>query len=276
MSEYYVASSNLVHKDGKLGICTKCLFSIVDFKDKRSVISAMRSIDRPFLIDYYNTAMESGRDNLFGDYMRLIAMPQNRYLNYGDSIFADKNQTQYDIENPSVDVEIDITDDEMDYLVEFWGRGFPMEEYEFLQLEYERYLDSYEVDSRALEIIFQEAAHQRLTIKKLRESGNSADRELKTLQDLLGTANVKPSQETGADATEHATFGTLIKKFEEEEPIPEPDPEWKDVNGIKKYINVWFLGHLSKMMGINNETSKQYEEELSKHGVSPYTDEEDQ
>ena len=32
--------------------------------------------------------------------------------------------------------------------------------------------------------------------------------------------------------------------------MPEPDEAWQDVDGIRRYINVWFLGHLCKMMGI--------------------------
>ena len=63
------------------------------------------------------------------------------------------------------------------------------------------------------------------------------------------------------------TFGTLIKKWENEEPIPEPDPEWADVDGIGKYIRIWFLGHLCKMLGIENEFSKEYEAEMAKFRV---------
>lgn len=267
LTEYYVSASDLIHTDGKLGICTLCLISIVEFDNKGSVIATMRGINRPFLIDMYNSALKSNSPVLFREYMRLIAMPQNRFLDFGGSIFGGKGETQFDTENPSEDIQINITDDEMDYLIEFWGRGFSTEEYEFLQLEYERYLDSYEVDSRALEVIFQEASHQRLAIKRLREKGQSADKELKTLQDLLGTANVKPNQETGADATDQASFGTLIKQFENEHPIPEPSPEWKDVDGIKKYINVWFLGHLSRMMGIKNDNVTEYNSEIEKYAV---------
>jgi len=63
------------------------------------------------------------------------------------------------------------------------------------------------------------------------------------------------------------TLGTWIKKFENEKPIPEPDPEFQDVDGIKKYIRVWFLGHFCKMLGINNVYAKEYEEELRKYSV---------
>ena len=63
------------------------------------------------------------------------------------------------------------------------------------------------------------------------------------------------------------TFGTLIKKWEDEHPIPEPAPEWKDVDGIRKYINTWFLGHLCKMFRIENDVTAEYDEELAKYTV---------
>ena len=43
--------------------------------------------------------------------------------------------------------------------------------------------------------------------------------------------------------------------FENEDPIPEVNPEWKDVDGIVKLFNIYFLGHLSKMLGIKNRYS---------------------
>ena len=46
-----------------------------------------------------------------------------------------------------------------------------------------------------------------------------------------------------------------------------PDEEWKDVDGIAKYITIYFLGHLCKMMGIKNSYSRMYEAEMAKYKV---------
>ena len=56
----------------------------------------------------------------------------------------------------------------------------------------------------------------------------------------------------------------MIDKWENEEPIPEPKEEWKDVDGIVKYITVWFFGHLCKMLNIKNSYCRMYEEEIKK------------
>ena len=46
-------------------------------------------------------------------------------------------------------------------------------------------------------------------------------------------------------------FGTLIDKWENTRPIPEIDEELKDVDNIGVYLDVFFKGHLAKMMGMN-------------------------
>ena len=71
-------------------------------------------------------------------------------------------------------------------------------------------------------------------------------------------------------ASEQVTFGTLIKKFENEKPIPEPLPEWMDADWIRKYVVVWFFGNLCRMMGKENPYQEEYDEEMAKYTVDPY------
>ena len=59
----------------------------------------------------------------------------------------------------------------------------------------------------------------------------------------------------------------MINMFENERPIQKCRPEWEDVDGIVRYITVYFLGHLCKMLKINNRYSSIYEEEMAKYRV---------
>lgn len=153
-----------------------------------------------------------------------------------------------------------------DKIVKFWGNvsRFTEEDYEFLTSRYEVYTNAYECDTPVMDELLCQAALESLEIQHKRGRGEDVSKNLKNLQELLGSANIKPNQETGANATEQATFGLLIKKWENEEPVPEPDEEWRDVDGIGKYIRVWFLGHLCKMMGVQSEYSKEYEDEMTR------------
>lgn len=265
-NEYYVAATKLISSDGRVPICKECFIGIVDFQSRASVIEALRAINRPFLQETYERIL-TGEQNNMGEYMRQVAMPQNRKLDFGHSVFNEDKSTQRDEERLNNDV-IDIDENDKEFLISFWGRGFEDEQYEFLQTEYERYLHSYEVDSRAMEIVLQEACHQRMRIADARANGESVDRELKTLQDLFATANIKPQQETGADASDQVTFGTMIKKFEDEHPIPEPSEEWQDVDNIGKYIKTFFLGHLKRMLGSRDAQTKEATKEIQKYGVT--------
>lgn len=63
-------------------------------------------------------------------------------------------------------------------------------------------------------------------------------------------------------------LGLMIEMFENENPIPEPLPEWRDVDGIVKLFNIYFLGHLCKMLDIKNRYSKAYEDAMQKYRVN--------
>ena len=112
-----------------------------------------------------------------------------------------------------------------------------------------------------------------LQILKAQIAGNSTVALQKQLNEFMNSANVQPKQNNDNALVEANTFGTLIKKWENERPIAKPAPEWEDVDYIKKYISVYFLGHLANMIGIKNklgdEWSRLYDEEIKKNTVKP-------
>ncbi|TVY09959.1 hypothetical protein [Paenibacillus cremeus] len=269
-TNFYI-NTNPLFSSEKLEVCKDCISEYIGTKSSSGYLNRVKLVlglmDKPFLYDLWIS-----RDEDWGRYIpQLSSFPQYKGLTNADSTFTDK---KINTENPNESFVLNsspssYTSEEISELSSFWGKNYTPDELEYLQTQYEKFLNSYECDSYAMELLFQEASQQRLTINKLRQEGKSVDKELKTLQDLLGSANVKPVQETGANATEQATFGTLIKKYENERPIPEPDEAWKDVDGIKRYIQVWFLGHLCRMIGINNDYSRLYDEEIAKYTVDP-------
>lgn len=278
LDDYYLAASNLVNSDGKLSLCKGCLESLViDFNNPNNVFDVMRMIDRPFLIQEYEGAKESEK-NSFREYMRRLAMRQNRELNFSDSITENLNLKVTNKSNLNstniLDEDDQITDDELKELIHFFGRGFKTEDYIWLQNEYADFLNRYECDSKGMELLIKEICLQQLDIQNRRAIGEKVDAQLKTLQDLLGSSNLKPVQETGANAVEQESFGTLIKKFEREKPIPEADPLWKDVDGIGKYIKTFFFGHMARALGIENKYQDEYQNEINKYTVE-HSDEED-
>lgn len=152
-------------------------------------------------------------------------------------------------------------------IVDFWGGG--LDPLFYRELEHRRQYwcggREDEMDLGELAVIKQICVLE-VTINRDVAEGKAVDRNMNTLNTLLGSANLKPVQKKDvADGVSESTpFGVWIRKIENERPISEPDPEFQDVDGIIKYITVWFLGHLCKMLKIKNKYAALYEEEMAR------------
>lgn len=132
---YYLASNDLINKDHRICICKLCLEEIVDFPNTELFIDILRQIDRPFLRAEYDASLAHKKP--FGEYMRRLAMAQNRTLNYLDSsfeqTFLDKQpKSTKDLNkkiNPKDVVKFKVTPK----MVLKWGGGY--EEQDLFQLE---------------------------------------------------------------------------------------------------------------------------------------------
>ena len=162
----------------------------------------------------------------------------------------------------------------------FWGFGFTVEEYQFLDNKFVEWTISHECKNKAQESYFQKICMIELLILKANQKGEDASKLYDQFNKLMNSANLQPRQTNENALADTNTVGTLIKKWEDNAPIPKPKPEWEDVDGIRKYISVWFLGHLCKLIGIDNKFSQQWtdlcENEVNKYTVTPpnYEDEE--
>ena len=268
-NEFYLSKSDVNKKTEKMTICKSCLEEYyqeyVKKHDsyKKALWYLCRKFDLPFSHSAYTGAESHSKKTkwtIVQSYFKMLnSFGKNN--NYG-TCFDESDQYE-EIENDcSVNVIIDEDFEVTPEMVGFWGSNYSKSEYYYLENDLSRLVSSYECDSYAQETLFKDIALQNLTIKKKRETGEDVNKDLEARGKLLGDANIKPAQESGANASDQLTYSVLIKKWENEEPIPEPDEEWKDVDGIGKYIRVWFLGHICKMMGITNEYSKEYEDEM--------------
>lgn len=282
-AEFYVSNSPFHKHTNKLHVCKDCFWKFVG-EDVNKLKIALRMIDKPFLTNLLNSSQEEAEKsdkntNAIKTYMKNVSMPQYKNHTWDDSDFdgfksgksiPTKNRILID----DIDDEnIELDKEDIKFMKSFWGKGYELDDLIWLQTEYEDWTNRYECDSKGMETLIQEICKQQLDINTRRANGEKVDQQLKTFQDLLGSSNLKPVQETGANAVEQESFGTLIKKFEREKPIPEPDPIWKDVDGIAKYIRTFFFGHMAKAIGAENKFQDEYENELKKYTVKPEVEE---
>ena len=163
-------------------------------------------------------------------------------------------------------------------MIKFWGTGLEEQDYLYLEDQYQNLITRHECKTAAQELLFKRIAKALLNCEKADATGDT--KKIKeandNLQNLMGSAQIKPNQTNDNALAETNTFGTLIQKWEEEKPIPEPAPEWQDVDGIGKYFRVWVLGSLLKMFHLSNPYQAEFDEEMEKYTAhKPETMEDD-
>lgn len=56
----------------------------------------------------------------------------------------------------------------------------------------------------------------------------------------------------------------------------EPLEEWQDIDGIHTLVDTYFLGHMAKLVHVENDNSAKYEAEMAKYTVQPPSFDEDE
>ena len=276
--------SNNDYASGKFPVCKKCLMLMATDYDKKSNIytdnkektkETLRFLDLPFIESTYNSALssvqaevnEKNRSTAWQQYITMIqSLPNWRGMKWKDSEFEDSLE----------DIEATTSRTPRKEIYKLFGSGFTNEDYLYLQDQYDDFKTRTQVDGKSQEIYIIQICFKLLDIWKYQRSGKDTDKLIKSLNDLMAAANLQPKQNVGNASTDSLTFGQLIEKWEKEKPIPEPDPEFKDVDGIGQYIRIWFSGWLAKAVGLKNAYSDDFDDYMKQYTVTKpqYIDEE--
>lgn len=155
-------------------------------------------------------------------------------------------------------------------LVDFWGPDYAPKDYLALekrrQYLMKKYPKDYEFDTGE-EILLRQLAQLEVEINRDTAAGIAVDKKRALLISTIDSANLKPSQkkvEVNDNKLEGMPLGVGLQKWEYYRPLPPVPEEMKDVNGLVRNINTWFLGHLSKMLGLKNSHCTLYERAMEK------------
>lgn len=163
-------------------------------------------------------------------------------------------------------------------IIEFWGQGFDHDFYMELERRYKDWtggIDNLKQNERTL---YKQICMQEVIIARDAAAGRPTDKSVNLLNTLLGSMNLKPSQQKEeADAElEKMPLGVGIQKWEFNRPLPETPKKNRDIRGTIKNITTWYLGHACKMVGLKNSYTRMYEEAMEELRVKrPEYDEED-
>lgn len=154
-----------------------------------------------------------------------------------------------------------------------WPTGMSPDEYDFLESEHQDWCEKVEVKTKSQEELIKAICIAQLNVRRAQAAGNSksVSEAMKSLTDLMANCNLTPRQasETANSSSTQLCLGQLIKRIEDEEPIAEASPEFKDPDGIRKYIGTFFFGHLAKALHIKNDNQAEYDAEIAKYTVVP-------
>jgi hypothetical protein len=271
-SKYYVGNGNY------LPICNDCInWQYLEYARIYDEFTSYRYVCMAFDIYYNKEVVEqvlksSKPQNRVTQYINKVSVGEHSNKSYLDTIEEEKvEESKITSINDVLNEKVTTTQDD----VKKWGFGFEETDYIFLNEKYNSWINRHECKTMAQEEIFKKLSLMDLQILKNMQSGEKYADLLKQYNDYLTSANIKPNQQNDAILADSNTFGTFIKKVENERPISQPSNEWQDIDGIKKYIEVFFLGHLCEMIGIKNEYSQQYLNEMEKYTVNPPTYDDD-
>ena len=245
-----------VNKDGKF----------VDNKEKTKAV--LMKLDLPFIESLYDDLYDKvdktglvdkrGGTIAFPAYITIIkSLPNYSKLQWKDSKFDDTNER----------IDLLPTKDVRKGIIKLFGDGLTTQDYLFLQDQFDDWKARTQVDTKSQETYIVNICMTQLQIHNAQKQGKDTSKLLDTLNKLMDAARLQPKQNVGNSSTDDLTFGQLIEKWEMEKPIPEPEEQFKDIDGSGKYIRVWYAGHLAKALGLKGGRTEEYEKEMQKYTV---------
>lgn len=270
--------------EGYLPICKTCLNKLYsEFLDiYKDHFVVLRRICQLFDI-YYN---ENLAKSLLNSDIRTIP---TRYISkcnlnphagktYNDTIFEEEKAkkvqeiTEKSLRQQQEKIIEEVSDEEKDEEVKkqllearkIFGSITDESEALFLKNEYDDWKFRTGAKSKAEEQIIINICYNELSLKKARESGTSTKAIEETLLSNIKAGGWQPKTEENGD---ELALTQWIQIVEQDKPISEPQERYKDVDGLHKLVDVYYLGHLGKATGIKNIYIPEYEEEIRKNSV---------
>lgn len=291
LKDYFSVSYAFLYKgQGYLPYCRNCVDAMYDnyFRICRNEKAAARQVCRKLDL-YWNeaafeaTSLRSTPKSFMSSYIARLNSITYSGKSYDDTLneegalwtglfpkqLMEKTEKGNGKETPKADIKSEPKPPlEVDpEVLEFWGEDYAPEFLIKLDKRYKKWTkDSGEHLDPGAVSLFKHICILEETIAADSAAGKPFDKNLSMLNTLLGSLNMKPAQKNDevSSNADNSPLGVWVRRFENERPIPEPDPELKDVDRIVRYIQVFFLGHLAKMLGKTTVYSKMYDEEIAR------------
>lgn len=278
MDEKDFYKSNSVFNDGigKIPYCKKCIDKLYKFyvkkyqnenytfPEKKAVRRLCMAFDLYWGEDAFETAVKQLERmptmSMITSYIKASRLTQYKDKTY-DNTLSEENAYNGAIPEMYTAKTIE------DKTIKLFGSGFSNEDYRYLQEQYDDWTARHECQTKSQEEIFKRICFKQLEILKASRRGEDTKDLDASLLKMLEAAKLQPKQNAREAVSDAQVFGTLIEKWEITRPLPEIDEQLKDVDKIGLYIDVFFRGHLAKMLNIKGAFSNLYTKFIKKYTV---------
>lgn len=132
----------------------------------------------------------------------------------------------------------------LDSYIKEWGKGFTLEQYEYLEYELNNCKKTLKCDTWSEDTLLKEICIKKLEIRDKRERKEDTKDDIKELQGLMKTCAVDPAKTSLANSSKALdAFGVWIKDIEEKSPAEwyKDKKKFKDIDGIDDYLKKYVM-----------------------------------
>ena len=263
--EFLYSSSKLYSNTSKIPLCKGCLnkrFKMLHSQYGGNVKQALQhfcyNFDLYYDEDILNSMMNEKVNTFAVEYIKKINRSRtNRDRTSLDNLlyFVGENSDKSEITPVSYVNEDDKTEFTVTKeILRRWGRNkFSPEELEMLEYKYEELISEYPSEKYQEREIIKDICQIEIQLDRLYKSNDQSnyakllDQKSKKMEQL----NVIPSKQKRYGEDKSMTLGQLIKRIEDEEPIPDTNEDFEDVDRIKYFIERYFTNPMRKVLGID-------------------------
>jgi len=266
----FYRSGSMLYKSngGYMNVCVSCVDEIYNYYSQKfqgdAELACRRTcskLDLYFDKKSFLTASKNKTRTLMSHYMTRL---EGAFVRTFDDTIHDMSLSGHSEATAFASKDVGSSDDIPDAVRQFWGDGFTKKQYGELQNCYERWTDGKTLSGADEVGLYRQIALADWQVMNAARSGAKTEQLQQVLNSLLSKTSVS---ERRSSADDTRSVGEKIRDWERERPIPEVAEEFRDVDGIVRYITIWFLGHFCKMFGIKNSYNRMYEEEMAKYKV---------
>lgn len=267
---FYISYSPFHARTGRAPLCKECVFKMSTIKGELNInmfVEVIRALDRPFINTIFeasiqeslkelqkempvadrDTVLRKKAEAVIGIMMKNLSLPQYKHMTWldGDQRYIPKDSEFITDIN---DLGEEMTADELVYK---WGEGYTESQYVYLENRYNTLTAMANVEFESDAMMLKEICLEELELRIIRTKGGDTSKKLKTIQELMATANIRPTDIKNANSDIlNDSYGKWIKTIEDYEPAEyfEDKHLYEDFDGLRKYFLNWVLRPLKNLL----------------------------